>query len=150
MFVVTCFNFSFIMPQLLLWRTELACIIKCTPSIWMYSCDNIICPGLLILCLYAPAHKAWIFEKFVFELEAFSGAFKIDSVLLWQLMSFNKKMVVSSGKFHIFISWSSICSFIILISASMKIGLTFSRTNIKKHLEWRTLMNSDHKSKGFR
>ena len=55
MFVVTCFYLSFIMSQLLLSRTELT---KYTPSIFMYSCDHIICPGLSILFLYAPAHKA--------------------------------------------------------------------------------------------
>ena len=36
----------------------------------MYSCGHIICPVSSILFLYAPAHKAWIFEKFVLELEA--------------------------------------------------------------------------------
>ena len=56
-------NKSFIMSQLLLYLV--------IPCILMYSCDHIICSGLSILFLYAPAHKAYIFEKFVFELEAF-------------------------------------------------------------------------------
>ena len=46
---------AYIMSQLLLSRAELA---KCIPSILMYSCDHIICPGLSILFLYTPAHKA--------------------------------------------------------------------------------------------
>ena len=48
----------------------------------MYICGHIICPRLSILFLYAPAHKTWIFEKFVSELEAFSFDFKIDCILL--------------------------------------------------------------------
>ena len=101
MFVVTCFYLSFIMSQLLLSRMELT---KCTPSILMYSCDHINCPGLSILLLYAPANKAGTFDKFVFELEVFSCDFKTDCILLWYLMSLNKKMAVLSGEFHIFIS----------------------------------------------
>ena len=58
----------------------------------MYSCDHIICPGLSILFLYAPALKVWIFEKFVIELETFSCDFKIACILLWQLMSLSKKI----------------------------------------------------------
>ena len=116
MFVVTCFYMSFIMPQLLL-----SLVI---PSILMCSCDHIISPDLSILFLYASGHKGWIFEKFVFELEAFSCDFKIDCILVCQLISLNKKMVVSSGKFNIFISWSHICIPLILVSASMKIAST--------------------------
>ena len=72
--------------------------------------------------LYMSADKAWNFEKLVFELEAFG--FKIDCILVFQLMSVNKKMVVSSGKFIIFISWSPICTPLILMLASMKIAST--------------------------
>ena len=120
-FVITYFYLSFIMSQLLLSRTELT---KCTLNILMYSCDHIICPGLSIQFLYTPAHKTWNFEKFIFEIEAFSCNFEIGCILLWQLMSLNKKIVVSSGNFHIFISWSAICTFIILLLASMKIAST--------------------------
>ena len=35
-------------------------ISKCTPSILMDNCDHNIWSGLLILCLYAPAHKAFL------------------------------------------------------------------------------------------
>ena len=34
------------------------------------SFDHFICPGSLILFLYPPAHKAWRFKKFIFELDA--------------------------------------------------------------------------------
>ena len=36
-----------------------------------------ICPGWSILFLYAPAHKASLFGKFIFELDASSYSFKI-------------------------------------------------------------------------
>ena len=77
---------------------------------------------LINLFLYALAHQAEIFEMFIFELGAFSFDFKIDFILVWQLMSLNKKMVVSSGKFNICISWSPICTLLILVLASMKIA----------------------------
>ena len=76
------------MSQLLLSRKEWT---KCTPSTLTYNFDHIICPGLSILFLYVPAHKSWIFEKFVFELETFSCDFKIDCILLWLLMSLNRE-----------------------------------------------------------
>ena len=41
----------------------------------MGNCDHTICPVLSILFLYEPAHKAWLFEKFLFELEV-SYSFK--------------------------------------------------------------------------
>ena len=85
------------MPQSWLSRVELS---KCTPNILIYSCDFTICPSLSILFLHAPAHEAWIF---VFELEAFWCDFKIDCIIVWQVMYLNKKMVMSSGKFNIFI-----------------------------------------------
>ena len=147
MFVAVCLYLPFIMSQLLLSRTELS---KCTPSILMYSCDHIIFPGLSILFLYAPAHKAWIFEKFVFELEAFSWDFKTGCILFWQLMSLNKKTVMSSGKSHIFISWSSTCTFTILVSASKKIAIIIVALIYNNIESGHPPMNSDHKSKGIR
>ena len=74
--------------------------------------------------IYTTTHKAWIFEKFDFELEAFSCDFKIDCILVWQLISLNKKMVVSSGEFNVFTPWSPICTPLILVSASIKIANT--------------------------
>ena len=35
------------------------------------NCEQVICFGLLILFSDAPTYKVWLFEKFVFELEAF-------------------------------------------------------------------------------
>ena len=100
MLVVTCFCYlSFIMSQSWLSRMELT---KFTPRILMCSCDRASCLGLSVLFLYAPAHKTWIFEKFVFELEAFLCDFKIDCILVWQLLSLTRKMMLSSGKFNIF------------------------------------------------
>ena len=66
------------MSQLLFSRMELT---KCAPSILMQSCGHTIWPDLSILFLYAPAHKVWIFEKFVFELEAFSNNLKLTVFL---------------------------------------------------------------------
>ena len=36
-----------------------------------------VSPGWSILFLYAPVHKAWLFGKFIFELDASSYSFKI-------------------------------------------------------------------------
>ena len=123
MFVVTCFYLSFTVSQLLL-----SLVI---PIILMYCCDHIICPGLSILFLYAPPHKAWIFEKFVFELKAFSCEFKIDCILVCQLIiSLNKKMVVSSRKFKFLKSWSHTCTPLILVLASIELQVLYSRNNV--------------------
>ena len=70
--------------------------------------------------------KPWLFEKnyplgqFIF---AFSYGFKITCILLRQLISL-KKMVVLSAKFAIFISWSPICIPLILLSALMRLAST--------------------------
>ena len=101
MFFVTCLLVvicHLLCRQLLLSRTELT---KWTPDILMYNGDHTIFPSLSILFLCATAHKVSIFEKFIFKLELFLCDFKIDSILVWQLKSLNKKMVVSSGKFNI-------------------------------------------------
>ena len=51
-----------------------------------------ICLGLSIFFLYAPAHKVWLtFEKFIFELEAFSHNFEINSILVRQLKLLRKR-----------------------------------------------------------
>ena len=67
--------------------------------------------------------KCWLFEKSIFELEAFWDNSKINSILVRQLKSF-QKMVVSSAKFTISILWSPICIPLILVSASIKIAST--------------------------
>ena len=83
-----------ILFQLELSRTELP---KCTRSILMENCYHTISPVLTIHFLYDPACKAWLFEKFIFELEA-SYSFKIICILVRQVI-FLKKMVVPSAKF---------------------------------------------------
>ena len=85
--------------------------------------DHAICPGLSVLFLYDPAYRAWLFEKFIFELKAYSYSFKITCILLRQVIS-PKKMVMSSAKFTNLISWSPICTPFILLSASMKLAST--------------------------
>ena len=85
--------------------------------------DLAICPGLSVLFFYAPAYRAWLFEKFIFELKAYSYSFKITCILLRQVIS-PKKMVMSSAKFTNLISWSPICTPLILSSASMELAST--------------------------
>ena len=67
--------------------------------------------------------EAWLFEKFIFELDASSYSFKITCILSRQVISL-KKMVVSSAKFTILISWSPICIPLILLLALMKLAST--------------------------
>ena len=96
---------SYTLSQFLLSWAELW---KCTPTILMDNCHQAICLGLSILFLYATPHKVWLFEKFIFEQEAFWKNSKIYSILVRRLKSL-KKMVVLSAKFIILISWSPIC-----------------------------------------
>ena len=86
--------------------------------------DLAICPALSVLFLYAPAYRAWLFEKFIFELSAFSYSFEITCIPLRQVI-YPKKMVMLSAKFTNFISWSPICTPLILLSASMKLASTW-------------------------
>ena len=108
------------LSQLLLSWTELP---KCTRAILMENCGQAICLGLSIYFLYTPGRKTWFFEKFIFELEAFSHNFNIKFIFLKQLKSL-KKNGVSSAKFTILISWSPICIPLILVSAPMNITST--------------------------
>ena len=62
-------------------------------------------------------------KRFIFELKAFSYSFKITCILLRQIIS-PMKMVMSSAKFTNLISWSPICTPLILLSASMKLAST--------------------------
>ena len=78
--------------------------------------DQFIPPGWSILFLYAPAYKAWLFEKFTFDLDTSSYRFKITCILLRQVIPL-KKMVVSSAKFTILILWSPICIPLFLLLA---------------------------------
>ena len=74
----------------------------------------------------APDHKVWLFEKFIFEVDAFSYSFKIFCILLKQVVSF-KKMVVLLAKLTILISWSPICIPLILLLASTKLASTSAK-----------------------
>ena len=67
--------------------------------------------------------EAWLFEKFIFELDASSYSFKITCILSRQVISL-KKMVVLSAKFTILISWSPICIPLILLLELMKLAST--------------------------
>ena len=67
--------------------------------------------------------KAWLFEKFIFELDASSYSFKITFILSRQVISL-KKMVVLSAKFADLISWSPICYPLIFLLALMKLTST--------------------------
>ena len=72
------------------------------------NCDYSSCPGWWILFLYAPPHKGLAFWKnYLWASLSFSYSLKITCILLRQVISF-KKMVVLSVKFTILISWSPI------------------------------------------
>ena len=77
---------------------------------------------LSILFLYHPVYKAWIFEKFIFELEA-PYNFKITCILVRQEISLKKNGDVT-GKIYYLISWFPICTPLILVSGSMKMAGT--------------------------
>ena len=86
----------------------------------MENCDHTICPVLSILFPYVQVHKAWIFEKFPFEVEA-SYSFKITCILVRHVISL-KKNGCDIGKIYCLISWSRICTPLILILASLKMA----------------------------
>ena len=89
----------------------------------MENCDHAICPVLSIL-LYDLASKAWLFEKFTFELEA-SNSFKITCILVRQVIS-HKKIGGVISKTYCLVSWSSICTPLILVSSLMKMASTLT------------------------
>ena len=97
-----------ILSQLELSRTELP---KCTPSILMENCDHTICPVLSIL-FYDTVCKAWLFEKFIFELEA-SYSFIITCILVRRVISLGK-IGVAISKIYCLVSWSPICTLLTL------------------------------------
>ena len=72
--------------------------------------------------LYEPTCKAWLFEKFIFELEA-SYRFKITCILVRQVISL-KKIAGVISKIYCLVSWSPICTPLILLSALMKMAST--------------------------
>ena len=73
--------------------------------------------------LYDLANKAWFFfEKFIFEIET-SYSLKITCILVRQLIPLKKNGGVF-GNICCLISWSPICTSLILVSASVKIAGT--------------------------
>ena len=68
------------------------------------SCDNSSCSGWWILFLYAPSHKRLAFWKNLWVSLSFSYSLKISYILLRQVISL-KKMVVLSVNFTILILW---------------------------------------------
>ena len=94
--------------------------------------------------LYDPAHKSWLFEKFIFELEDYYS-FKITSIMVRQVISLKKNGDVIV-KIYCLISWSPICTPSIVVSASVKMAGTSAITV----WEWTTLANSSCKGKSIR
>ena len=72
--------------------------------------------------LYDPANKAWLFENFVFDLEAFYS-FKFTGILVRQIISL-KKNGGAISKTCCLILWSPICTPLILVSAWVKMAGT--------------------------
>ena len=60
------------------------------------------------LFLYGPDCKTWLFEKFIFEVEA-SYSFKITCILVRQVISLKKNGGIIS-KIYYLISWCPICT----------------------------------------
>ena len=100
-------------------------IIKIYSKCFMENCDRTICSVLSIPSLYDPAYKAWLFRKFIFELEA-SYSFKTTCILVRQVISL-KKNDGFIGKIYCLISWSRICTPLILASASKKMASTSTK-----------------------
>ena len=71
------------------------------------NCDNSSCPGRWIQFLCSPPHKGLAFWKNLWTSLSFSYGFKITYIILSQVISL-KKIVVLSVKFTILISWSPI------------------------------------------
>ena len=85
----------------------------------MENCEHTICHVLSVFLLYYPACKVWLFEKFIFALEA-SYSFKITCILVRQEISLKKNGVIS--KIYGLVSWFPICTPLILLSALMKMA----------------------------
>ena len=64
------------------------------------------------------ANKTRFFEKFIIDIET-SYSFKITCILVRQLIPLKENGGVLS-KIYYLISWSSICTHLILVSASVK------------------------------
>ena len=105
------------------------------------TCNYSSCPCWLILFLYAAPHKGLAFWKnYLWTSLYFSYSPKITCILIRQVMSL-KKMVVLSVKFTILISWSPICIPLILLSALMRLASTSAAVlynSMESRHPWRT------------
>ena len=72
---------------------------------------------------------AWLFEKFIFEPEAFYS-FKMACILVRQVISLKKNGGFIS-KIYCLILWSPICTPLILVSASVKMTGTSATITYK-------------------
>ena len=72
--------------------------------------------------LYYSESKSWMFERFIFELEA-SYSFKITCILVRQVISL-KKIGRALSKICCLVWWSPLCTPLILLSALMKVAST--------------------------
>ena len=86
-------------------------------KLWLYHL-----PRFISSFLYDPAKTACLFEKFIFELEAFYS-FKVSCILVREVISLKKNGGVIS-KIYCLILWSPICTPLILVSASVKMAGT--------------------------
>ena len=94
------------------------------------NCDYSSCPSWWFLFLYAPPHKGLAFWKnYLWTSLSFSYSLKITCILLRQVISL-KKMMVLSVKFTILIWWSPICIPLILLSELMKLAAIYLSCNI--------------------
>ena len=75
-----------------------------------------------VLFYQDPANTAWLFEKFLFELEAFYS-FKITCILVRQVISLKKNGGVIS-KIYCLIFGVLLCTPLILVLASVKMAGT--------------------------
>ena len=105
------------------------------------NCDYSSWPGWWVLFLFAPAHKGLAFwKKYLWTSLSFSNSLKITCILLRQVVS-RKKMVVLSVKFTILISWSPICIPLILLSVLMRLAFISAAVlydNLDSWHHWRT------------
>ena len=58
---------------------------KCITSILVKDWDHFIFPSLSFLFSYDPSHDPQLFEKNIFEVEAFSYSFRMGMRILWRL-----------------------------------------------------------------
>ena len=101
------------------------------PKYFIKNCDHTICSALSILFLHDPAHMAWLFEKFIFELEA-PYSFKITCILVRQVITLQKNDGVIGKIYFIKFMASYLYSFNSCISINEN-GKYLSHKHIKQY-----------------